>query len=557
MKRALCVLLLAALCLLAGIAGAAAPAARVWISPTGEETADALYLSSEDGEQYTLFLPAAFPLADARFGMEGVESLTVSGAGKVETGDSAAFLAPGKYSLKLGKKSASLRVLRGSEGLPALYITTESGGLTYIEGNKNRKEAGYLMLRGADGALLYGGALEHIKIRGNSSVTFVKKNYQIKLQTGASLLGFGKAKKWILTGNYRDKSCLRNQLMLDLAMEMGLPYTPEHTMAELYINHEYRGLYLFSEKVEIDDDRIDIPDLEAQTEELNGGDLSRFKTIGPRKATRGSFKGYEIPEDPEDISGGYLIEYESYLVRYKQEKSAYTTRKGAVVVVKSPEYASRAQMKVISHLVQAFENAVFAKDGKDPGTGLHYSELMDVPSLTAKYMLEELCKNYDGNSSSQFFFKPADAVSPKLFAGPAWDYDSTFGSYAQKRNARYVLSGSGMWISTGAKNYWYPQLYTRPEFREEVCRLWNGRMRTAVEVLLGTRPPEEGSVLRSIDDYAEAIRDSAEMYFVRWPRKKKPSTVAQTGHTFQMNIDYVKQFLTDRYDYLNREWAGE
>ena len=555
MRRFYLLLFVLLLCA-APCAALAAQEATLWIAPAAsgdEKPVDAIdwYKS---GKEYWFFIPASLDMSDVRFGLDGMDSVEISGLGKVRAGDSAAALKPGKYTVRIGKKKATLHVMRGSEGLPALYITTASGSLKYIEANKEHHEAGDLVFVGPAGDEQYRGSLEHIKTRGNSSMTFVKKNYQIKLSSGANLMGFGKAKKWILTGNYRDKSYLRNQIVLDMAAYAGLPYTPEHISAEVYINHEYRGLYLFSEKVEIDDDRIDIPDLEAQTEDLNGGDLSRFPLAGSKKPVKGKYKAYEIPVEPEDLTGGYLIEYESYPTRYRQEKSAYFTRKGNVLVIKSPEYVGITQMAYISGRLQAFENAIFAEDGRDPDSGAHYTEIVDLPSLVAKYMLEEICKNYDGNSSSQYFFKPADSRSTLIYAGPAWDYDSSFGSYAQPHNADNVLSGKGMWIANNDKTAWYPRLYRRAEFREAVAHCWNTKLKAAVEILLGLREPD-GSALLSIDDYAERIRDSVAMEYVRWPRLAKPSTVAQTGHTFDMNLTYLKRFLTDRYNDLCVEWA--
>ena len=125
-----------------------------------------------------------------------------------------------------------------------------------------------------------------------------KKNYQIKLTKGADLLGMGKAKKWILTGNYRDKSCLRNMIMLDLSVAVSLRYTPQHAFAELYINHEYRGLYLFSEKVEISDERVSIHNLEKETEKLNEPALSSFRRIGEKEPVKGGWKAYDIENIP-------------------------------------------------------------------------------------------------------------------------------------------------------------------------------------------------------------------------------------------------------------------
>lgn len=539
---------------LSGIAAAASAQPEFWISPDGSLSVDAITYTKTEKGKYYLLLPANVNTDNLCFGVG--EGVNFSLKGKsISSGDSASALKAGEFSIKINRKSTTLHVMTGSEGLPALYITTESGKLKYIESSKEHKEPGSLVFVGPKGDVQYRGSLEHIKTRGNSSMTFDKKNYQIKLENGTNLMGMGKAKKWILTGNYRDKSLIRNQIVYDLAEASGLKYTPEHCPAEVFINHEYRGLYLFSEKVEVDDDRVDIRNLEKASKEANGDPLDSYKLIGKKASTKGKYKAYDIPNNPEDISGGYLLEYESYPVRYKSEASAYTTKKGAVLVLKSPEYASQAQMEYISALAQSFENAINAGDGVDPDSGRHFTDIADLDSLALKYMIEELSENYDGNSSSQYFYKPDDSVSGKLFAGPVWDYDSAFGTYAQKHNAKKVLNPEALWIAEGDSTAWYPTLWKRQEFRERVSALWNERMKGGVEILLGIAGEENGT-LKSIDEYAAEIRASAAMDRIRWPRVSKPgaSAIAWTGGSFEENISFLKDYLKKRYEYLNTAW---
>ena len=537
--------------LLAAAASAAGPEA--WISPDGTLTADAITFNKNEGKGYTLYLPGYLKTEDMKFGVAEGVSFTY-GSRKIKTGDSAEIIKTGSTQIAIGKQKGSLTVMRGSKGLPAVFVTTESGNLKKIEASKANREPGTCVLRGPDGEVQYDGTLESVKCRGNSSMTFKKKNYQIKLAKSTDLLGMGKAKKWILTGNYRDKSYLRNQVMLDLAAAVGMSYTPGHISAELYINHEYRGLYLFSEKVEIDKDRIAVANLEKATEKLNDNPLDTFKSVGKKKSTKGSYKAYDIPNEPEDITGGYLVEFESYPARYKQEASAYTTRKGNILVVKSPEYASVAQMKYVSSLFQSFENAIMSDSGTDPDTGSHYTEIADADSLALKYMIEEISENYDGNSSSQYFYKPADSVSTKIFAGPVWDYDSTFGSYAAKHNAKYVLNPAHLWIASGDRTAWYPALYRHQDFRSLVASLWEDRVKGAVEVLLGLRE-SASDTLQSIDQLQKSIQDSAAMDRKRWPRPEVSDTVAQTGGSFEANVKFLKDFLKKRYDFLNSTWV--
>lgn len=544
-------LIILSACMLRAVALAGDP--DVWISRDGTLTADAITFNKNEGKGYTLYLPGYLDTKEMKFGVADGVSFTY-GSRAVKSGDSAEIIKSGTVQIRIGKQKASLLIMRGSANLPAIFVTTESKSLKKIESNKANREPGLLVLYGPEGDIQYDGALESVKCRGNSSMAFKKKNYQIKLEKSTNLLGMGKAKKWILTGNYRDKSYLRNQIVLDLAAAVGLYYTPEHIPAELYINHEYRGLYLFSEKVEIDKDRIAIMNLENATKNLNEAPLDSFKVAGKKKSTKGHFKAYDIPIDPEDITGGYLVEFESYPVRYKMEASAYTTKRGNILVLKSPEYASVAQMKVVTALFQSFESAIMANDGKDPGTGKHYTEIADAESLALKYMIEEISENYDGNSSSQYFYKPADSVSDKFYAGPAWDYDSTFGAYAAKHNAKNVLNPENLWIAKGDRNAWYPALYRHQDFRNLVADLWEERVKGAVEVLLGMGE-EEG--LQSIDQWQKAIQDSAAMDRARWPRPAVSDTVAQTGSSFEANVTFLKNYLKKRYEFLNKTWVRE
>ena len=532
--------------------------ADLWVSPDGSKGIDAIVWYKKDTKKnsYYLFLPGNINISSLRIGFTGPESITIEGK-KVQNGDSIGFLLPGnEFTVSSGKKY-TLHVIQGSPGYPSIYISTQSGKLTFIHKNKENKEAGNMLFASADGTVEYSGTLKYIKIRGNASTKFKKKNYQIKLTKGTDLAGMGKSKTWVFIGNYRDKSLLRNQITLDMAQYAGLRYTPEHMYAELYINHEYMGFYLFGEKVMVDNDRVDITDLEAETEEINERKLSDYGMVGSKTAQPGKYKAYSIPNDPDDITGGYLVEFKGYAIRYKEDDSVYHTTRKNTLAVKSPKYCSVAQMEYISGYLQSFENAIFASDGIDPATGKHYSELVDFNSLVNKYLIEEVSKNYDGNTSSMFFYKDRDKVDPLAYAGPCWDYDSAYASYARKDNAKKVLTGKNLWVGAAADNkYWWPALYKQKDFNLAVRKQYSKVFRKAINILLGAEIDETGKML-SIDEYVEKIQKSAEMNFIRWPIMKNASTVAQTGNTFEKNIAYLKDFLTERKDFLDKLWLVE
>lgn len=499
-----------------------------------------------------LFLPAAAdPSSLAVFHNAQDGEIWVDGAA-LSSGTTLGVFAPGaEIPLKADGRSYRLRVMQSAK-IPAMFIRTENGTLEAIHADKNHRETGAMRLVDADGIVAYDGGLRQFKGHGNATFQYPKKSFQIKLEDKTDLLGMGKARTWILVANYSDYSLLRNRVALELARAAGLAYTPEGQNIDLYIDGEYRGNYLLCEKVEIDEERVAIYDLEKATENANAQPLSECRPYGTKKSKENTEKGFEIPNDPADITGGYLLELD-YPVRYTPEASGFVTRRGQPVVIKSPEYASEAQVSYIRSLMQGLETALQAKDGVDPKSGKHYTDFVDLDSLVRKYLVEEVVKNYDGNKSSLYFYKPSDAVSTKLFAGPVWDYDSSLGNFAKEHDWSYARpKGVVVGTDTGRKSYLFPLAYRRPDFYAEVVRVNHSTFVPTLETLIGER--ESNGTLCSIDEMAADLEASTAMNQVRWPLFIRTSHPVDTGDTFQENIAYLKAFLVDRTAFLSETW---
>ena len=507
---------------------------------------------SADEKAYYLFLPGSTQTLHLWF--EGAKSATVDGKALPNGGDASWLLSQDQFSMQLDQKTYPVRLMRSSN-VPALFINTESGSLNYIHRRKGNAETGSLLMTDASGETLYDGALQHIKGRGNATFALNKKAYQIKLEKGTDLCGMGKAKTWILLADFRDNSLLRNKIAFELARAVGLEYTSESQTVDLYINNDYLGAYLLCEKVEIGDTRVDIKNLGKATEKLNDAELDSYKRYGYNTYRLATQKGFQIPTDPEDITGGYLFELD-YKMRYSDELSGFVTRRGQAVVVKEPEAASAAQITYISSFFQGFENAVHAADGIDPTSGKHYSEFVNMDSLAKKYILEEVLKNRDANRSSLFFYKPVDEQSTLAFAGPAWDYDASLGNYATHKgddtlNPETFLVNCDM----GEPFYLFPALYAHADFLKAVIKAYQADFAPALEVLLGQRKDESGALL-SLDTYELQIEACAAMNFVRWPVFNSKARIAQTGSTYAENIAYLKTFIQKRMAFLNGAWAA-
>ena len=518
---------------------------------TGELNPEAVrWWYSEADKVYYLFMPSHTQAL--RLWVTGEQAATLDGQAWESGADASALLDGQPAVLAIGKKSYTLVVMR-SANVPAMFMTTESGSLDYILYRKGNAETGTLHMVDSGGEALYDGKLAQIKGRGNATFVYNKKPYQLKLDKGTDLCGMGKAKTWILLAEHLDNSLLRNKVAFALASAVGMPYVSQSQTVDVYINHDYLGAYLLCEKVEIGDTRIDIDNLAKATEKVNDNALDSFARYGYNSYRLATQKGFKIPVEPEDITGGYLLEMD-YKMRYDDEASGFVTRQGQAVVVKEPEAASQSQITYIAAFFQGFENAIRAADGKDAKTGKHYSEFVDMASLVRKYLLEEVLKNRDANRSSLYFYKPADSESAVAFAGPAWDYDASMGNFA-KRKGDKGLQPQYFAVNNdqGESFYIFPKLYAQADFQEAVVAMFYADYVPALETLLGIRKANTDT-LKPIREYAAEIEACAAMNFTRWPVFNAKSRIAKTGATYQENIDYLCNFLQERLTWLQTQW---
>ena len=114
-----------------------------------------------------------------------------------------------------------------------------------------------------------------IEIRGGSSQMFPKKSYGFETKTSdwsedldVSLGGFPEEEDWILYGPYSDKSLIRNKLTFDLSNSIGYKAS-RVKFYNLFINNDYKGLYVLMEKIKRDQNRVNITELEGDN--VNGG----------------------------------------------------------------------------------------------------------------------------------------------------------------------------------------------------------------------------------------------------------------------------------------------
>ena len=504
---------------------------------------------TETDEGYFLLLPAGTDMSKLVINADTVGGeLSIKGdRGSAKPGSSfdieaVASAANGAYTVTLTDGELSQKITIRKASVASMFITSDDAvnkGREYVDESKDNSATGKMLLVGTDGSVIYDGSLTQLKARGNSSFTYApKKSYQIKLDPKNDLLGNGeKVKTWVLLANYNDPTMLHDKFFKDLAADLGM-YSADCDWVDLYYDGEYRGTYLLSEKNSIDKNSVDITDLESEYEKVNEGYGSNAEVKTAENAYGGTYYYTNGLTDPENITGGYLLEVNGN-DRGVDEASGFSTVKGYDVNVKSPEWASQAAMKYISEYYQEFEDAVYAKDadgnytGYNEATGKYYYDYCDLDSLVKMYLIQELSASTDAFYASLFFYKDADG---KLCAGPVWDMDLSLGSAWDMK-----VAANNSFVD---RRYLAEALINIPSFQKAVKEYFGSQFKTTVEGYINT----------GIVAYADSLSGSAAMNFTVWPYVNiaDPSSAK---HVYS-NMDYAtavsdcKVWLTNRIAYM-------
>jgi hypothetical protein len=436
--------------------------------------------------------------------------------------------------------------------IASMFVQTETGSLETIHRSRSNREGAKMLLIERDGTTVeYNNDLNHIRGRGNATWHYDKKPYNFNLSSRAPLLGMGNTRRWCLIANHIDPSHIRHLLAYRLAEEVGIPFAAQMTPVDLYINNEYQGLYYLSERKEIGDPLINITNLERATSAVNNGaDLNTFPQRGTRSFSRGTLKYYDIPNDPEDITGGYLMEWE-LSGRYNGEPSGFVTSRGQAVVISSPQYASQRQVEYIREIVQDMEDAVYSPTGYNE-KGKHYTEYICEESFAKMYVLQEFSMNLDAGITSFFIYKESDLVSDgKLRCAPPWDFDQAWGNHGTRDGVN--LQNPELWWANRGRIYenrdWTPHilaaLYQHTSFVHHSVRVWHTFFKEPADKMVNPDSKAETRVIEYIWDYANRIELSAAMNHRRWSR----------GRNLTTGVTAVVNFTSRRADFLTRQWV--
>ena len=423
-----------------------------------------------------------------------------------------------------------------------IHVAVSKESLDSILNDTESRVVGMLVVVNEDGDTIYDDSAI-IKSRGNSTFhSCVKKSLSVKLSHSTKLFGMRKGKSFVLLANALDKTLLHTAIAFDWSMALHLP-TSTYSYCRLYINSKYAGLYQIVNKIEVDKRGLAINDLEKENKYLNSKPLwsyPRFSYRIPkakyevdRNKSVGEIRGSVLENNPNDITGGYVLDYCGVDRVYRKSVSGFISSSGAPVRVREPKYCSFEEVSYIASLFNEAEQAILSEDGINLETGLHYTDYIDMRSFVLYYILEEITENVDAGKSSFYMYKDIDSMSQKLYAGPIWDCDNSFGNnnfvYCNDPHVLYAAAQSGDMGRPHIGNLLY-YLYQHQDFRDSVRQMYFAEVRPMIERYLN-----QGS----IDSLAQYIREDA---------------VCEVSN-YDDNILQLKDFINKRLNYLDWLWG--
>ncbi|MBQ9744355.1 MAG: CotH kinase family protein [Clostridia bacterium] len=238
-----------------------------------------------------------------------------------------------------------------------------------------------------------------LKVRGNTSAAHAKDSrypYKVKLSEKFDLLAplIGREddgrsyadKDWLLLNYGEEFYRICGDAIADA---VGTEWSPDYCYVSLYVNGDYRGLYVLSEAVE----------------RGNGADDEQWRVA--------------VDND------GYVFECDAYWWNedlYFDTPLTKNTKMYYTFKYPDSDYIKEGSLEYnyLKNYIIDFENAIKKNDDS-------YLEYMDLDSFVKWLLVSDYLCISDGGGCNIFLYKEDSTDNTKINMGPNWDFDSYMG----------------------------------------------------------------------------------------------------------------------------------
>ncbi len=351
--------------------------------------------------------------------------------------------------------------------------------------------------------LNYNGRIK-IKIKGSTSQFLDKKPYSLttlqdddSTNNNVSVLEMPSENDWILNSLAFDSSLIRDYLSYSLSNNLG-DYAPHGKYCEVIINGDYKGLYLLTEKIKIDSNRVNI-------QKMATSDITFPNVTG----------GYITKCDKPN---GDTIAWSFFTSSGVDVDFIHDSPNPNVITVEQNNYIYN-QFSDLNALVSA-QNASIT-------TG--FPSKIDIPSFIDYMILCELASNVDSYQFSTYFHKDRNG---KLRAGPIWDFNLAYGLdvFGDRSHTDIWQFDNG--DNVGA-SFW-KNLFINPIYKCYMSKRWN-------EVSATNQPLNYAKIANVIDNLSDQLTESSNRENQRW------NTIGNYNET----IINLKSWIQTRINWMN------
>lgn len=361
--------------------------------------------------------------------------------------------------------------------------------------------------------------LAEIKYRGNSSLYFDKKSLTVKFvdeygnDDEREIMGMPSHSSWVLNGPFLDKTLMRNYLCMNVSAEI-MGYAPRVRYCELFVDQEYRGLYLMMESIDIGKDRVDITPYE----------------------DRSIMSSYILRADRGVEPINEINNFSKYAM-----KMPVTTElnKFAIDIEYPPKSALTVPLKKnIEQDFSKFEKSLYSFDYDDKTYGSR--AFIDTGSFVDYFIINEFFQNYDAGTYSTYFYKD---IRDKINMGPVWDFNNACDNYMET-----AFDGTGFSMQ---EYTWFLMLMKDDSFTDAVIKRYRSLRKTYLK---------EEYLINYIDEVQLFLDDAIDRNFEVWGYSFDPARIdgfnklmpdSRNPRSYEAAITQLKSFLIKRGDWMD------
>ena len=426
----------------------------------------------------------------------------------------------GRYAGSAYGASAPISFMPGPTRLGdnVLRVDVDGGAYPATKGVAYRGFA-TLIEQGSTTPTIKRARLDNFGVRGSTTAAYPKKPYNFRFQDAPStdVFGMDADRRWTLLAMYADQSYVRDKTALDLGRKLGgMSWNPDSEYVELFVNSQYMGAYLFTEKVDIDGDKVDVGKNTGMIMETDMDTVSDYRK-GFRAARSGTIFAFKEPDG-----------------------------------LGAPDGITPSKLSAIKNRVAKAEAYLYSS------YRTKWTSQLDAQSAADFYLAQEFIKDTDADFWRSKYFTwdtvngacGSELCDGKLHFGPLWDFDKSIGNIDPTNPATAFIRSYRGWHANGTgvpkahhvtyRTHWFAQLWKVPSWRSYVKYRWGQ-----------TRAHFWRAYAQEVEANQALIGWGAPNDRRRWAGYSK--LYQPKGSTYNAEVGYVTSWLKNRFAWMDSQ----